>query len=80
MTSAVVQVRPDTPFKEIAQLLAANDITSVPVVDEQERPLGVVSEADLLRHEAVGEDPAGLLPSARLSATDQARSGATTRC
>jgi CBS domain-containing protein len=78
MTSAVVQVSPDTPFKEIAQLLARNDITAVPVVDDQDRPLGVVSEADLLRHEAAGEDPAGLLPPAHLTPRDRIRAHATT--
>jgi CBS domain-containing protein len=78
MTPAVVKVRPDTPFKEIAQVLAGNDITAVPVVDEEGRPLGVVSEADLLRNEAAGEDPAGLLPAAHLSSKERARSGATT--
>ena len=78
MTPGVVSVGPDTPFKEIAQLLAGNDITSVPVIDDQDRPLGVVSEADLLRHEATGEDPNGLLPKPRLSARDRDRSEATT--
>jgi CBS domain-containing protein len=51
MTSAVVQVRPDASFSEIARLLAEHDITSLPVLDDQDRPLGVVSGADLLRHE-----------------------------
>jgi CBS domain-containing protein len=78
MTPGVVSVGPDTPFKEIAQLLAGNDITSVPVIDDQDRPLGVVSEADLLRNEAAGEDPNGLLPEPRLSARDRDRSEATT--
>jgi len=78
MTPGVVSVGPDTLFKEIAQLLAGNDITSVPVIDDQDRPLGVVSEADLLRHEAAGEDPNGLLPEPRMSARDRDRSGATT--
>ena len=78
MTPGVVSVGPDTGFKEIAQLLAGNDITSVPVIDDQDRPLGVVSEADLLRHEAAGEDPNGLLPEPRLSAHDRDRSQATT--
>ncbi|MFJ9908846.1 CBS domain-containing protein [Streptomyces sp. NPDC101152] len=49
MTHGVVRARPDTPFKEIVELLADNDITAVPVVDELDHPLGVVSEADLLR-------------------------------
>lgn len=78
MTPGVVSVGPDTHFKEIAQLLAGNDITSVPVIDDQDRPLGVVSEADLLRHEAAGEDPNGLLPKPRMSARDRDRSEATT--
>lgn len=38
----------DAPFKEIAELLAARAISGVPVVDDDGRPVGVVSEADLL--------------------------------
>lgn len=61
MTSTVHRVHQDAPFKEIAELLADHDITAVPVVDEDEHPLGVVSEADLLRREADLPDTAGLL-------------------
>ncbi|MEW2582944.1 CBS domain-containing protein [Streptomyces virginiae] len=49
MTPTVVTVQRATPFKEIARLLKEFDITAVPVVDGAGRPLGVVSEADLLR-------------------------------
>ena len=49
MSDAVVRVQAGTPFKEIAHLLQEYDITAVPVVDDQNRPLGVVSEADLLQ-------------------------------
>ncbi len=76
MTTGVVRARPDTPFKELARLLERNDVTAVPVVDDEDRPLGVVSEADLLRHAAAGEDPVGLLPPARMSPRDRARSTA----
>ncbi len=62
MTHSVVDVRPDTPFKEIVEVLAEHDITAVPVVDDNERPLGVVSEADLMRTEAQQPDPFGRLP------------------
>lgn len=48
MTAPVVRVRPGTPFSEIVRLLQEYDITAVPVVDSAERPVGVVSEADLL--------------------------------
>ncbi|WP_407991463.1 CBS domain-containing protein [Kitasatospora sp. CMC57] len=78
MTRAVVSVRPDTGFKDIARLLAEHDITSVPVLDAEDRPLGLVSEADLLLSEAAQEDPAGLLLTPRLNAAAQAKSRATT--
>ncbi|WP_035792168.1 CBS domain-containing protein [Kitasatospora mediocidica] len=78
MTSAVVHVRPDTPFKEVVQVLSRNDITAVPVVDEQDRPLGVVSEADLLCNEVAQEDSAGLLLAPRLSRGERKKSEATT--
>ncbi|MFF4632685.1 CBS domain-containing protein [Streptomyces griseorubiginosus] len=48
MSDAVVRVQGGTPFKEIAHLLQEYDITAVPVVDDEDRPRGVVSEADLL--------------------------------
>ncbi|MFD4573553.1 CBS domain-containing protein [Streptomyces sp. NPDC058417] len=49
MSNAVVTVQAGTPFKEIAHLLLEYDITAVPVVDAANRPVGVVSEADLLQ-------------------------------
>ncbi|AWZ03472.1 MULTISPECIES: CBS domain-containing protein [unclassified Streptomyces] len=54
MTPTAVSVRRGTPFKEIARLLKEFDISAVPVVDEAERPVGVVSEADLLRRPGSG--------------------------
>ncbi|MFG2907797.1 CBS domain-containing protein [Kitasatospora sp. NPDC048286] len=63
MTSPVVLVSPETGFREIVALMSEYDITGVPVVDPEGRPLGVVSEADLLRTLAAQEDPASLLPA-----------------
>ncbi|MEU6657692.1 CBS domain-containing protein [Streptomyces sp. NPDC046821] len=54
MAATPVSVRAGTPFKEIARLLDEFDITAVPVVDEDGRPVGVVSEADLLHRRATG--------------------------
>lgn len=48
MSTDVGAVRADTPFKDIVRLLEQRDISAVPVVDEDRRVLGVVSEADLL--------------------------------
>ncbi|MDY0812551.1 CBS domain-containing protein [Kitasatospora purpeofusca] len=78
MTRAVVHVRPGTGFKEITRLLAEHDITSVPVLDHEERPIGLVSEADLLLNEAAQEDPAGLLLTPQLSPEEHTRSRAAT--
>ncbi|MGP4051259.1 CBS domain-containing protein [Streptomyces sp. 2A115] len=78
MTTPVVSVRRDTGFKEIAQLLAEYDITAVPVVDEEDRPVGVVSEADLLRKEAAQLDPAGLLPVLHPKPAARAKAEAST--
>ncbi|MEU2297448.1 CBS domain-containing protein [Streptomyces antibioticus] len=77
MSTSVVRVRRDTGFKEIAKLLAEYGITAVPVVDDEEHVVGVVSEADLLRKEAAGVDPAGLLPVLRPRPADRAKAEAT---
>lgn len=52
MTRDVVTVRPDTPFKEITSVLSRHGISAVPVADEDGAPVGLVSEADLLRKQA----------------------------
>jgi CBS-domain-containing membrane protein len=48
MTREVVTATPSTPFKAIAEMLASHRIGAVPVVDDARRPVGIVSEADLL--------------------------------
>jgi CBS domain-containing protein len=48
MTKEVVCVSPQTTVEEIAYLLLKHNISGVPVVDENEKIVGVVSEADLL--------------------------------
>lgn len=63
MTCEVVAVAPGTGFREIHSLLAECGITAVPVVDPDGRPLGVVSEADLLRTQVLQEDPSALMPA-----------------
>ncbi|NXY97518.1 CBS domain-containing protein [Streptomyces sp. BR123] len=54
MTPTAISAQRGTAFKEIARLLDEFGITALPVVDESERPVGVVSEADLLRRRASG--------------------------
>jgi signal-transduction protein with cAMP-binding, CBS, and nucleotidyltransferase domain len=59
MTTPVVTVGPATPFKEIVARLAEHRVSAVPVVDDDGRVLGIVSEADLLLKEEFPEGPAG---------------------
>ncbi|MBB6347711.1 CBS domain-containing protein [Nonomuraea muscovyensis] len=56
MTSKVVSVTATTPFKDIAQALIAGGISAVPVVDDDQHVIGMVSEADLLRKEEFREE------------------------
>ncbi|MGR3939539.1 CBS domain-containing protein [Streptomyces sp. BRA346] len=78
MTTAVVSVRRDTSFKDIAQHLAGHDVTAVPVVDDQGRAVGVVSEADLLRKQESQVDPGGHLAAAHLLPAERAKAHALT--
>ncbi|MEV6327828.1 CBS domain-containing protein [Streptomyces sp. NPDC051909] len=66
MTHEVVTIDRATPFKEIVRLFNDNDITAAPVVDDERRPIGVVSEADLLRTTAELPDLEGRWAGVRL--------------
>ncbi|HEV8166737.1 MAG TPA: CBS domain-containing protein, partial [Actinomycetota bacterium] len=48
MTLLVVTAAPGMPFKRIAELLSRHDGSALPVVDQERRVVGIVSEADLL--------------------------------
>jgi CBS-domain-containing membrane protein len=54
MTPTAVSVQRGTAFKEITRLLDEFGITAVPVLDDDRHPVGVVSEADLLRRRNAG--------------------------
>lgn len=56
MSSEVVSTRCDAPFKEVARLLAEHRISGLPVVDDEDKVVGVVSETDLLYHQ-VRQEP-----------------------
>ncbi len=76
MTSPAVTVRPDTPVAEAARIMAQRRISGLPVVDEDGRLVGIVTEADLLLKEAGpgGAPLAGLPPggsAARVVAAEE---------
>ncbi|WP_431775556.1 CBS domain-containing protein [Streptomyces cucumeris] len=73
MTRPVVKAPRDLPFKELVELLTEHDVTAVPVVDRADHPVGVVSEADLLRKSAGEADPSGRLPVPHLEAWERAK-------
>ncbi|MER8004229.1 MULTISPECIES: CBS domain-containing protein [unclassified Streptomyces] len=56
MTREVVRTTRDTSFKTVVGLLAEHRISGLPVVDDGERVLGVISETDLLQRQAAQDD------------------------
>lgn len=52
MTPEVIQAHQDTPFKDVARMLARHRISGLPVVDADDKVLGVISETDLMRRQA----------------------------
>ncbi|MGW1362223.1 CBS domain-containing protein [Streptomyces chartreusis] len=57
MTTEVVRAEYGTPFKEVARLLRDHRISGLPVVDDDEKVIGVISETDLMVRQAQTPDP-----------------------
>ena len=95
MTREVVTISPDTPFKQIEQLMDEHNISALPVVDPEGGVIGVVSEADLLlrteveagwtrgardrRTKAHAQTAAGLMSTPAVSVTPDAPLAAAAR-
>jgi len=56
MATKVITVRPDTPVATIAEVLLANRISAVPVVNDKDVLVGIVSEGDLIHRVEVGTE------------------------
>jgi CBS domain-containing membrane protein len=52
MTEDVILVKADTPIGEVAETMGREKVSGVPVVDEGEKVLGIISEKDFLRQMA----------------------------
>ncbi|HEX2093562.1 MAG TPA: CBS domain-containing protein [Longimicrobiaceae bacterium] len=50
MTPRVHRVSPDTPVRELLELVSTHRLRAVPVVGEEREVLGMVTDRDLLRH------------------------------
>jgi CBS domain-containing protein len=63
MTAPAVSIRGDASIEEAIRLLGTAGITALPVVDEDERVVGILSEADILREPLPRDPRAHLRPS-----------------
>lgn len=63
MVTGVLSVGPDASVREIASMMLERRISGLPVVDQEGRIVGIVSEGDLIRRPEIGTDhaPAGWL-------------------
>ncbi|WP_179272360.1 CBS domain-containing protein [Streptomyces sp. XY006] len=75
MTRDVVRARRTTPFKEVVRLLDHHRISGLPVVDADDKVLGVLSGSDLVRCQAYRE---GTAPPPAVTAGDVMSSPAIT--
>ena len=66
MTRWPVVVHPGTTVREALRMLDEHAITAMPVVDDRERVVGVVSEGDLVRDAVVTEPRAHLASTPRV--------------
>jgi CBS domain-containing protein len=48
MTARVITVRPETSVQEAARLMSTNHVSGLPVVDANERVVGMISDGDLI--------------------------------
>ena len=60
MTTSVIWVKKDSSFRDMAAALREHLVSAFPVLDEDGKVIGVVSEADLLIKEALGSEPQGM--------------------
>lgn len=56
MTNQVLTVKPDATVRDVAALLSEHGISGVPVVDDNDRIIGIVSEGDLLHRSEIGTE------------------------
>ena len=62
MTKEVITTTPDTPIEDAAHLMRQKRIGGLPVIDENHRPVGIITETDIFKTfvEMLGGGQAGL--------------------
>jgi CBS domain-containing protein len=76
MTTRVIWVKKDATFRELAAALREYRVSAFPVVDDDRKVIGVVSEADMLTKEALIDEPG--LVGGILHRRDQAKARGVT--
>src|SRR6516162_5964590 len=71
MTTKVITVGENATVPEAAKLLAEQGISAVPVIDKDDRVVGMLSEGDLLHRAETGTERRRAWWLERLSATDE---------
>ncbi|BAZ53135.1 CBS domain-containing protein [Nostoc ellipsosporum NOK] len=61
MTHNPIVVRPETPLQEAVQIIAERRISGLPVVDDAEKLVGIISETDLMWQETGVTPPAYIM-------------------
>ena len=74
MNKSVLSVRPDTPQEEVARQVSKYDIHSIPVVDEDNKPLGIVTVDDVI-DVLIEEQTEDMLHLAGMSAEQEVAEG-----
>jgi CBS domain-containing protein len=77
MSTHVIAVRQDAPYKHMAAMLREQRVSAFPVLDEHNKVIGVVSESDLLTKEALEGAVPGM-PQSMRSQREHARASAVT--
>src|SRR6516165_4184938 len=54
MVTDVISVGPEASVRDVAKILLANRISAAPVIDDQGRLVGIISEGDLVRRTELG--------------------------
>jgi CBS domain-containing protein len=55
MTRRVAAVTPNTPFRDLAEMMLHHEIGAIPVIDDTGDLIGLITEADLITKQAYGD-------------------------
>lgn len=78
MTPNPACCKADTPLRDVARLMVEHDCGQIPVVDDDNRPVGVVTDRDItVRVVAAGKDTAGATAADAMSSPCKAVSSGT---